>query len=525
MSSAHTGLRMAPSLLKEESSGELVLQTGPLKSIDSLILFDRPKCSLRTEDVALLMSASSSTAVDDGAELEDLDSRIRERLSEYSCSCCSCPLPGLHYQSQKEADIIICSNCFHDGKFIIGHSSVDFLRVDSKKDTIDFDGDNWTDQETLLLLEAVEKYNDSWNEIAEHVGTKSKAQCILHFLRLPMEDGLLERLEIPQISVSSDCSNEQYRELSCSNSNGDAAGFGLESFDLAKQLPFADSPNPVMSLVAFLASAVGPRVAAACASTALSVLTKGDSRLNSESIRKEVGSYEAHASHIKDETPEDQVSYTKKDAPLTIEHVKLAAMSGLSAAAMKSKLFADQEEREVQRLSATIITHQLKRLELKLKQFAEVETLLMKECDQVDRNRQRLAAERVRMMSSRFVGQTGALVPAASGVASASPSSSSTRQTIMPSSSGQAASMPPAYGNNLPVHQQMSFVQRQQQMFGYGPRLPLSAIHPSPSGPAPASAPASTPNVIFGSGMPNTSTSNHQRLLRSASTGNSTNIG
>jgi len=39
--------------------------------------------------------------------------------------------------------------------------------------------------------------------------------------------------------------------------------------------------------------------------------------------------------------------------------VKHAAMFGLSAAAMKSKLFADQEEREVQRLAATVINHQV----------------------------------------------------------------------------------------------------------------------------------------------------------------------
>ncbi|CAD6343881.1 unnamed protein product [Miscanthus lutarioriparius] len=78
------------------------------------------------------------------------------------------------------------------------------------------------------------------------------------------------------------------------------------------------------------------------------------------------------------------------------ENVKHAAMFGLSAAAMKSKLFADQEEREVQRPAATVINHQLKRLELKLKQFAEVETLLLKECEQVERVRQRISAERVR---------------------------------------------------------------------------------------------------------------------------------
>lgn len=51
---------------------------------------------------------------------------------------------------------------------------------------------NWTDQETLLLLEALELYKENWNEIAEHVATKTKAQCILHFVQMPIEDTFLD---------------------------------------------------------------------------------------------------------------------------------------------------------------------------------------------------------------------------------------------------------------------------------------------------------------------------------------------
>ena len=53
-------------------------------------------------------------------------------------------------------------------------------------------GGKWTDQETLLLLEALELYKENWNEIAEHVGTKSKAQCILHFVQMPIEDAFMD---------------------------------------------------------------------------------------------------------------------------------------------------------------------------------------------------------------------------------------------------------------------------------------------------------------------------------------------
>ena len=74
-------------------------------------------------------------------------------------------------------------------------------RVDGAKDGSENEGDNWTDQETLLLLEGIEKHKDNWNSIADHVGTKSKAQCIYHFIRLPVEDSLLENIEVPDASM------------------------------------------------------------------------------------------------------------------------------------------------------------------------------------------------------------------------------------------------------------------------------------------------------------------------------------
>lgn len=46
-------------------------------------------------------------------------------------------------------------------------------------------------------------------------------------------------------------------------------------------------------------------------------------------------------------------------APLSAERVRAAAKDGLAAAAIKAKLFADHEEREIQRLSANIINHQV----------------------------------------------------------------------------------------------------------------------------------------------------------------------
>ncbi|XP_030829488.1 SWI/SNF complex subunit SMARCC2 isoform X3 [Strongylocentrotus purpuratus] len=102
----------------------------------------------------------------------------------------------------------------------------------------------WTDQETLLLLEALEMYKDDWNKVSEHVGSRTQDECILQFLRLPIEDPYLH--------------------------DGPSA-LGPLAY---QPIPFSQSGNPLMSTVAFLASAVDPRVASAAAKAAIEEFAK-----------------------------------------------------------------------------------------------------------------------------------------------------------------------------------------------------------------------------------------------------------
>lgn len=165
---------------------------------------------------------------------------------------------------------------------------------------------------------------------------------------------------------------------------------------------------------------------------------------------------------------------------------------------------------------------QLKRLELKLKQFAEIETLLLKECEQVDKLRQRVYAERVRMMTTGRVGPplTGPIpqsIPAPTGTSQMSPN------PRPPPPMGAPHNIQP----NMPAMQQgthaqlQQLMQRQQQMLTFGPRLPLSAIHPNLNvGPA--------QNVVFNSATAGGVAPNHPNhplnpLLRPS--GNNSNVG
>lgn len=46
-------------------------------------------------------------------------------------------------------------------------------------------GATWTETETLLLLEAVMKHGDDWDQVAKNVNTKSKLDCISKLIELP----------------------------------------------------------------------------------------------------------------------------------------------------------------------------------------------------------------------------------------------------------------------------------------------------------------------------------------------------
>jgi len=124
---------------------------------------------------------------------------------------------------------------------------------------------DWTDQEILLLLEGIDKYKDDWNKVCEHVGSRTQDECILQFLRLPIEDPYLEGGEF---------------------SSASALG------PLAYQpVPFSKAGNPIMSTVAFLASVVDPRIALAATKTAMDEFSK---------IKEEVptGLLNAHLKHV-----------------------------------------------------------------------------------------------------------------------------------------------------------------------------------------------------------------------------------
>ncbi|XP_012283205.1 SWI/SNF complex subunit SMARCC2 [Orussus abietinus] len=327
---------------------------------------------------------------------------------------------------------------------------------------------DWTEQETLLLLEGLELHKDDWNKVCEHVGSRTQDECILHFLRLPIEDPYLEE--------------------------GGPEGLGPLAY---QPIPFSKAGNPVMSTVAFLASVVDPRVAASAAKAAMEEFAaikdqvptilldqhlrnvqasaNSDGKFDPAAGLAESGiagtgspempedpaasaapstgpSTAATSPHSvsaaeakKEEQPEkpkespenpqppqtpkkedtadgereqpekmevdlkesegetkpkvtdgaeDTEAKEKKEKVVKDAQLQSAAAAALAAAAVKAKHLAAVEERKIKSLVALLVETQMKKLEIKLRHFEELETTMEREREGLEYQRQQLITER-----------------------------------------------------------------------------------------------------------------------------------
>ncbi|CAG8495686.1 7288_t:CDS:2 [Ambispora gerdemannii] len=257
----------------------------------------------------------------------------------YNCFTCGVECSRTRYHNTKTKTLELCANCYLEGRFPVTMNSGDFIKMDDTPFNHAQESD-WSDQETFKLLEALEMFEDDWNQIAEYVGTRTREQCILQFLQLPIEDPYLG-------TTMQDLGPLQYHRI-----------------------PFSQADNPIMSVVAFLASVVSPGVAAAAANSSITEFKAS----RSKAINKEKNS------------------------------VNVAA-TALGTAAVKAKALAEYEEREIQRLVNTVIESQLKKMELKLQQFEELEEILEEEKRELEIQRNQLYVERLNLRKTIITTQ------------------------------------------------------------------------------------------------------------------------
>lgn len=266
------------------------------------------------------------------------------------CTNCKSPCSMACFTTDK-ADIILCARCFVRGDYRPGLSSTDFRRLNITEET----KTDWTDKETLHLLEAVLHYGEDWKKVAEHVGTRSEIDCIARFIKLPFGEQFLG----PEGGINGNPHKEK-DEVTTKSIKDNAPEQG--SPKRVCLTPLADASNPIMAQVSFLSAVVGPNVAQAAAQAAVSALPKVEItdgfRVNDEKLRSV-----ADGAKEEDSPDVDQQAYSEI----------------LSVAAAEAQAKLETEQRDVEQYISDIVQVQMKEIQDKIVHFEELEYLLEKE--------------------------------------------------------------------------------------------------------------------------------------------------
>lgn len=369
----------------------------------------------------------------------------------YSCETCGTDCSKTRYHSMKDGEYTLCPSCFVSGRFPSSMFSGDFIRLDEQVFKHASGATDWTDQETLLLLEGIEMFDDDWQNVSQHVGTRSRDQCIQKFLQLPIEDPYLTQ-------------------------DKSATDLGLLRYQAGMNgVPFESNENPVMSVVTFLANAVGPAVAAAAAQSALGELAQGLKRKRDKADEGQEGEVKNEAIAVDQPNGSDTAEkstgaaggaggpVTETEAP-SQSAVERAASVALGAAAAKASALAQHEQARLSQLVSRLVAAQVRKVELKLNMFERMEEMLEEEKRRVELGRQSLFKEKVNVQAqlARVEGLIQKMKEegessAVAGAAGAESEVKAVKDGVMGAST--AESVVPVQGVNPPPKEESSVVQ------------------------------------------------------------------
>ncbi|KAF9615105.1 hypothetical protein IFM89_021676 [Coptis chinensis] len=300
----------------------------------------------------------------------------KKETSKRFCSLCKTVCSIACFVSDK-LDQTLCARCFVRGQYRIGPSNNDFRRVEISEQNMS----EWTDKETLNLLEAVTHYGDDWKKVAEHVGGRTEKECVARFVKLPFAEQFISRpdslavVEYQQTRTPSEAETGEDNSISSSPAKK------------TRLTPFSDTSNPIMAQVAFLSAMVGSGVAEAAARAAVGALS--DTNLPTDQRRIERRS---------NSLPEKRDHYGTESASGANGSDD---MNRLVEAVAEAQEQIQKEEQDIQRSITDILGVQMKDLQDKIFQFEEIELQVEKEWEQLQLMKNLLFADELSLLFKR----------------------------------------------------------------------------------------------------------------------------
>ncbi|KII74217.1 SWI/SNF complex subunit SMARCC2 [Thelohanellus kitauei] len=187
-------------------------------------------------------------------------------------------------------------------------------------------------------LKGIHKFKDDWNQVSRHVGTRTQEECILEFIKLPIEDSYTDKNISPHLSTI---------------------------------IPIMKMENPVMCLISFLSLSFDPKIASEAAKTML----------------EEFGALKNK------ERAEDKpaLNYFTDH-----ENLVYVADKGLKKSIEKTKEMIKRDISKLRSHVLSLVDCVAKRLELKVKFLEGLDDIFNKEREVMLRQKEQLMLERLR---------------------------------------------------------------------------------------------------------------------------------
>ncbi|RCV05067.1 hypothetical protein SETIT_1G051900v2 [Setaria italica] len=263
---------------------------------------------------------------------------------------------GLAYYACDKADISLCARCFVCNNYRPGLTAANFKRIEITEDA----KSDWTDKETLHLLEAVLHYGEDWKKVSEYVGSRSEKDCIARFIQLPFGEQFMGPKE---------------DRMGFENDGDITDEPGAHVSKRLRLTPLADASNPIMGQVAFLSAIVGSDAASAAAQAAISAQSHVD--LNDGEIDSSINS-----------AMEEESSHTNG----------LSVNDLLKEAATNARAQLEKERSNIEQSLSDIVDVQMKEIQDKICRFEHKEMLMEKERQQLRCLRDLLFADQLTVM-------------------------------------------------------------------------------------------------------------------------------
>jgi SWI/SNF related-matrix-associated actin-dependent regulator of chromatin subfamily C len=304
--------------------------------------------------------------------LEDI---VKPSISKVNCFSCGIDCTRVHYHNSQadsgaaagKVKYDLCPNCFAEGRMPANHQQSFYTKLENPTYSSIPDRDSpWSDGEILRLLEAMERYDEDWTEVADYVGTRTKEECVVKFLQFEIEDKYLDSEPVNKSTGISMLGSQQ------------------------GHLPFSQADNPVMSVIGFLAGLTEPSVTAAAANKTVDAMKQSLRNQLEKPQTSEKGKEKENADSM-----DIDMTMTTTTTTTTTQSVNALATVPLATVAARAGALASHEEREMTRLVSAAVNATLEKLELKLKQFNEMEQILQAERRELERGRQQLFLDRL----------------------------------------------------------------------------------------------------------------------------------